>query len=94
MKLLKIIEILKDRSQWTTDTCCGEIKHKPTGIYAYGGYTFWKDGESIYEPNPWAALFTIYYVGSIRKYLQNKDQKNSLDNIYLEWKLNFDNQSY
>lgn len=92
MKLLKIIEILKDIDNWDNDKFTGII-HKPTGIYCYGGYNFWKDGKNIYEPNFWAGFLTVHYVNVIYNYI-NKKKENTLDDIYNKWYLEYKTQDY
>lgn len=94
MKLLKIIEILKDIAQWESFGFLGGLKHKPTGVKCYNGDNFWKDSDTIYETNPLFAIFTGYYVKVIRKHIKNRNKNNNLDEIYNKWQLEYKNQSY
>lgn len=95
MKLLKIIEILKDINNWDyREDSDRFIIHKPTGIYTSRGMLFCKDMEVVYVPNLLFTFITEYHVNGLHKTIKNINEKYNLDNIHHEWKLKFGNQSY
>ena len=88
MKILKLIEILKDKSNWSykDGSSYSGIVHKPTGINCYGEYTFWnKEDKVIYETGIIAIMFIKPLVKKIKTKLNTKGLM-SLDTIYDAWK--------
>ncbi len=87
MKLLKLIEILRDRDNWTYDSNWNSrYFHKPTGIYLFTGIICWnKEGKEIYSSLFGSTFVLPYFVNKMKKHLEKKD-KDSLDNIYDRWK--------
>lgn len=87
MKLLKLIEILRDIDNWTCcDVAYNRFTHKPTGIYFFGGIIIWnKEGKEIYSSLFGSTFVLPYFINKMKKHLEKKD-KDSLDDIYDRWK--------
>ena len=85
MKLLKMIEILKDKKNWQKNERSSGKTHVPTGIYCYSGANFWdKDGNIIYDVGFFAFSIIDFYVRALDRHL-NKDETERFDEIYYKW---------
>lgn len=83
MKLLKVIDLLRDRDNWTCDS--NRYIHTSTGIYFYTGITIWNSkGEEIYSSFFGSTFVLPFFINKIKKHLEKKNPEN-LDAIYEKW---------
>jgi hypothetical protein len=83
MKLLKVIDLLRDRDNWTYDY--NRCIHTPTGIYFYTGIIIWNSkGEEIYSSFFGSTFVVPIFINKLKKHLEKKNPEN-LDAIYEKW---------
>ena len=83
MKLLKVIDLLRDRDNWTYDF--NRYIHVPTGIYFYTGIIIWNSkGQEIYSTLFGSTFVLPIFINKIKKHLEKKSTE-SLDAIYQKW---------
>jgi len=85
MKLLKIIDLLRDRDNWTYIPIHDKYVHTPTGIYFFTGIIIWNDkGQEIYSSLFGSTFILPFFIRKIKKHLEEKIT-DSLDEIYEKW---------